>query len=77
MLLALLASMLGTGWFLKLMFVLQLILYAAGLANMAGVKALDYKFFNFIKVVLQLNAAAVVGAIRYITGNAGVRWKQS
>ena len=77
MLVALLSSMLGSGMFLKLMFMLQVLFYAAGLANMTGVKALDNKLFNFIKVFLQLNAAAVVGAVRFVTGNANVRWKQS
>ncbi len=77
MLVALIASMLGTGWFLKLMFVLQIVFYAIGFANMAGVKALDNKIFNFIKVFLQLNVAAVVGGIRYFNGTASVRWKQS
>lgn len=77
MLLALVTSMLGTGLFLKSMLLLQLLFYAIGLANMAGIKALDNKLFNFIKVFLQLNAAAVAGAIRYLTGNANVRWKQS
>lgn len=77
MLLAFVASMFGSGLFLKLMFVGQLFFYGVGLANMMGVKALDNKVFNFIKVFLQLNAAAVAGAFRYFSGNANVRWKQS
>lgn len=77
MLIAFVASMFGSGLFLKTMFVLQVIFYAIGLANMAGVKALDNKLFNFIKVFLQLNAAAVAGAVRYLSGSASVRWKQS
>lgn len=77
MLLAFVASILGSGLFLKVMFVLQLLFYGAGLANMAGVKGLDNKLFNFIKVFLQLNAAAVAGAFRFATGGASVRWKQT
>lgn len=77
MLLAFVASLLGSGIFLNIMLLLQLLLYGAGLANMAGVKGLDNKLFNFIKVFLQLNAAAVAGAIRFLSGNANVRWKQS
>ena len=77
MLIAFFASMLGTGGFLKTMFVLQLLFYGVGIANMVGVKALDNKLFNFIKVFLQLNAAAVAGAVRYVSGNANVRWKQT
>ncbi len=77
MLIAFVASLLGSGSFLKLMFVLQVLFYGAGLANMAGVQGLDNKLFNFIKVFLQLNAAAVAGAFRFFSGNANVRWKQS
>lgn len=77
MLVAFVASMLGSGLFLKVMLLLQVLFYGAGLANMAGVKGLDNKLFNFIKVFLQLNAAAVVGAYRFLTGGASVRWKQS
>jgi len=77
MLVALVASLLGTGWFLKTMLFLQLLFYVAGLANMLGVKGLDNKLFNFIKVFLQLNAAAVAGAFKFVTGSANVRWKQS
>lgn len=77
MLLAFIASMLGTGVFLKTMLIIQLFFYGAGLANMAGVKGLDYKLFNFIKVFIQLNAAAVAGAFRFISGSSSVRWKQS
>lgn len=77
MLAAFIASMLGSGLFLNVMFVLQLLFYGVGIANMAGVKGLDNKLFNFIKVFLQLNAAAVVGAYNYVTGGASVRWKAS
>jgi len=77
MLLALIASIFGSGWFLNIMLFGQIIFYAVGLANMMGIKALDNKVFNFIKVFLQLNAAAVAGAFRYLSGNASVRWKQS
>lgn len=77
MLAALIASIFGSGLFLKIMLVIQVLFYGAGIANMAGVKALDNKLFNFIKVFLQLNAAAVVGAFRFATGTANVRWKKS
>ena len=77
MLIALIASVLGSGLFLKTMLLLQVLFYGAGLANMMGVKGLDNKLFNFIKVFLQLNAAAVAGAYRFLTGGANVRWKQT
>jgi len=77
MLIAFFASMVGTGVFLKSMFFLQLFFYGAGLANMAGVKGLDNKLFNFIKVFIQLNAASVAGAFKFVSGSASVRWKQT
>jgi len=77
MLAAFLTSLFGSGLFLKSMLLLQVCFYGAGLASMAGVEALDNKLFNFIKVFIQLNAAAVAGAFRYLTGGANVRWKQT
>jgi len=77
MALAFIATLVGQGLFFKIMLVLQLAFYLAGIASMVGVPAMDNKLFNFIKVFLQLNAAAVAGAFRYISGNANVRWKQS
>jgi len=74
MMLAFVSSMIGQGWFLKSMFVAQVLFYGFGLANMAGLKMLDNKLLNFIKVFIQLNAAAVVGAYRFFTGKANVRW---
>ncbi len=75
MMVAFVSSMIGQGWFLNSMFAAQLLFYGLGLANMAGIKMLDNKLLNFIKVFIQLNAAAVVGAYRFLTGNANVRWK--
>lgn len=77
MLLAFLASVIGSGGFLKLMFWLQVVFYGAGIAGFLLPKSVDNKLLNFIKVFLQLNAAAVVGAYRYLTGKAAVRWKAS
>ncbi len=77
MLLAFFASLLGTGIFLYTMLFAQLVFYGLGLAALLSTKNYNNKLVNFIKVFLQLNAAAVVGAFRYFTGNANVRWKQS
>lgn len=77
MAIAFISAALGTGPFLKLMLILQLAFYGAGIATILGVPALNNKVFNFIKVFLQLNAAAVAGAFRFITGSSNVRWKQS
>jgi len=72
---AFVASILGSGLFLNTMLVLQLIFY--GLGILAMLTNSKNSLLNFIKVFLQLNAAAVLGAYRFITGNASVRWKQS
>lgn len=77
MLIAFFSSVIGTSSFLYTMLCIQAVFYIAGLANMLGIRGLDNKLFNFIKVFLQLNAAAVAGAYRFVTGNASVRWKQS
>jgi len=75
MMLAFVSAMMGQGWFLKTMFFAQLLFYGLGIANMAGLKFLDNKALNFIRVFIQLNAASVVGAYRFFTGNANVRWR--
>lgn len=75
MIVAFLSSMLGQGVFLQTMFVAQLLFYGLGIANMAGLKMFNNKALNFISVFIQLNAAAVVGAYRFITGSANVRWR--
>ncbi len=75
MLIALIASVLGEGSFLHVMLLLQLLFYCLGL--LAFLTKSSNSLLNFIKVFLQLNAAAVLGAFRFITGRASVRWKKS
>ncbi len=77
MLLALLASLFGNGAFLNAMLVVQCVFYGLGLYGFLRESSSRNKVVNFIKVFLQLNAAAVVGAVRYFSGNANVRWKQA
>jgi len=72
MLIAFIASLLGSTWFLQLMLAGQLAFYSLGVLGMLGV---DNQFINVIKLFLQLNAAAVVGAWRATRGSSGVRWK--
>lgn len=72
MMVALVASMLGEGWFLSLMLVGQLAFYALGIGGIAGIES---RLTTVIKVFLQLNAAAVVGAWRALQGNDAIRWK--
>lgn len=72
MALCLLAALLGEGAFLAAMLLVQLAFYALGAAGFLGVNS---RITNFIRVFLQMNAAAVVGAVRWATGRAGGRWK--
>ncbi|MEE9334092.1 MAG: glycosyltransferase family 2 protein [Granulosicoccaceae bacterium] len=75
MVIAFLASVLGGGLFLNTMLVLQCLFYGLGIISFLT-KSRN-SVLNFIKVFLQLNAAAVLGAYRFITAQASVRWKQS
>lgn len=72
LLIALVACVLGNTSFLQLMLALQLGFYTLGVLGMLGV---DNSLTKIIKVFLQLNAAAVVGAWRAARGSNGVRWK--
>jgi len=76
LMLALLASALGDSPFLRLMLIAQLAFYSLGVIRMFGRLGANSRLMNFSKVFLQLNAAAVVGALRYVTRRANVRWKQ-
>jgi len=77
MLMAFVSSALGDGWFLQVMFWLQVGFYLAGLTAMLVPAISGNKLVNFIKVFIQLNAAAVVGAVRYFSGSSAVQWKSS
>lgn len=74
MLLALLASLNSDSVFMRTMLLLQLAFYALGLLGFLG---WNNRLSSVIKVFLQLNAAAVLGAWRAITGQNRVRWKAS
>ncbi|PID59929.1 MAG: glycosyl transferase [Gammaproteobacteria bacterium] len=71
--LALVSSLLGDGILLDTAFWLQIAFYALGLWGLDGSGG---RLANVIAVFLQLNAAAVLGAWRALTGTAGVRWKR-
>jgi len=77
MLIAFIASALGQGVFLSLMFWAQVALYVFGFAAIAFPQYAQSKYINIIKVFLTLNAAAVVGAYNYFTGQSSIRWKKS
>jgi cellulose synthase/poly-beta-1,6-N-acetylglucosamine synthase-like glycosyltransferase len=74
---ALLASALGGTGFLRLAFIAQLAFYLLGVITMFGWFGENNRLMNFSKVFMQLNAAAVLGAIRYVTRTVNIRWKQT
>ncbi|MGQ7844948.1 glycosyltransferase family 2 protein [Granulosicoccus sp. 3-233] len=74
MFLALLASCVGDTAFLHVMLFCQLGFYGLGLLGFLGMRN---KLSNVIKIFLQLNAAAVVGAWQSLHGRRAVRWKTS
>lgn len=53
----------------------QVIGYALGIAALRSGALRKNRLVNFISVFLTLNAAAVAGLFRYLTGTADVRWK--
>ena len=69
---ALAAAALGEGAFLDAMLVAQLLFYAAALVGFLG---FDSRLSSFARTFVQLNAAAVVGAWRHLSGRASVRWR--
>ena len=70
---AFVAAALGDGPFLRAMLAAQLAFYGLGLASVAG---LDHRVANVVRVFVQLNAAAVVGAWRWASGGTGRLWKR-
>ena len=70
--LAFIASAAGDTLFLTEMLWLQVLFYAAGILGQIGMK---HRLVNVIKVFLHLNAAAVVGAWRALSGQTAIRWK--
>lgn len=70
---ALVATLAGDTPFLRAMLALQVAFYGLGVASAAG---LDHRVANFVRVFVQLNAAAVVGAWRWATGGTGALWKR-
>lgn len=74
LLLAFVASLFGETPLLMVMLVVQILFYAVGFAGLAGI---DNRPANIVKLILQLNAAAVVGGLRWLNGTSRVRWKQS
>ena len=75
--LALLSCLLGNTVFLQVMLVLQLVFYTIGVIGFLTDSGSQSKLTSFVKVFLQLNAAAVAGAARFFSGNTRVTWKRT
>jgi hypothetical protein len=54
----------------------QVAAYALGIAAVRSEGLRRNRLINFISVFLTLNAAAVAGLWRYLTGTADVRWNK-
>lgn len=75
LILAFISAAIGDGWFLRSMFWLQLVFFAAVLASYANLPGTDNKLFNFLKIFIQLNAAALVGTLKYFFSKDGIKWR--
>lgn len=75
MILALLTALLGEGWFMNCMLVLQLVFYGIALASYANLPGTSNRLFNLIKVFIQLNAAALVATVRFFTSKRAISWR--
>lgn len=75
LILAFVSSWLGSGFFLDTMFYLQLAFYLIAAASFAGLPGTSNKLFNFIKVFLQLNTAALVATVRFFLDSRAVSWR--
>jgi len=71
---AALGGLAGDSTLLRAMLALQLTFYALGAAALLG---WQNRLSRFAGVFLQMNAAAVVGAWRWLSGTGSVRWKRA
>ncbi|MFK7893665.1 MAG: glycosyltransferase family 2 protein [Granulosicoccus sp.] len=74
MMLAFVTSVIADSLYLQTMALLQVVFYLTGLAAMLGWKN---RLANTVKVFIQMNAAAVVGAWRAFSRRTDVRWRSS
>ena len=76
MLVALLTSSRIEGTAFAMIFWAQVAAYGLGIAALKSGMLRRNRLVNFISVFLTLNAAAVAGLYRYLTGTADVRWNK-
>ncbi len=77
MLVALISSGFSDSKFVGFLFVAQLVFYLVGLLAFSFSSFSEIKIFNFIKVFLQLNFAAVLGLYYFVFRNSKVKWKSA
>ncbi len=75
LIIAFVASLIGSGWFLNTMLVIQLLFYGIALASYTKLPGTRNDLFNSIQVIVQLNAAALVGTIRFFTSKRAISWR--
>jgi len=68
------------GWlsgsaFLSVMFWLQLIFYVIAIASYMDLPFARAKILNFPKIFVQMNAAALVGTLRYFFSKRAISWR--
>ena len=78
MIIALLSALAGAlmgNVFLSYALLVQLALYALAGASYAGLPGTKNRLLNFLKVFLQLNAAALVATIRFFGSKQAISWR--
>ena len=76
MLLVLISSSIAEGAIFRLLFWIQVIGYAAGVAALASKRLRKNRLINFISVFISLNAASVYALYSYLSGKTDARWKK-
>lgn len=78
MIIALVAALIGSlsgNVFLQYMLAGQMGIYALAGASYAGLPGTSNKLLNFLKVFLQLNAAALVATVRFFGSKQAISWR--
>jgi len=68
LIIAFLSALLGEGTFLDLMFAVQWIFYVLVAASYLNMPGTNNRVMNLLKVIVQLNAAALVATLQYVRG---------
>lgn len=61
--------------FLTLMFLLQVIFYSVAIASYLDLPFARAKILNFPKIFVQMNAAALVGTLKYFFSKKAISWR--